>query len=97
MTLSLCSLSSLSLPTSLPPLSFSLAVIHAYEDSLRLSKKKEEELMEKLNDAQRDSQKKNQKCSKLEDDMYYMQKKMVASRDDYEQQEKSMSIGLNNF
>ena len=45
--------------------------------------------MDKLNDAQRDSQKKDQKCSKLEDDMYDMQKKMVASRDDYEQQEKS--------
>ena len=42
--------------------------------------------MEKLNFAQRDSQEKDQKCSKLEDDMYDMQKKMASSRDDYEQQ-----------
>ena len=45
--------------------------------------------MEKLNAAQRDTKKKDKKCSKLEDDMYDIQKKMVASRDDYEQQEKS--------
>ena len=45
--------------------------------------------MEKLNEAWQDSQKKDQKCSKLEDDMYDMKKKMVASRDDYEQQIKS--------
>ena len=44
--------------------------------------------MEKLNAAQRDSQEKDQKCSKLEDDMYDMQKKMAASRDDYEQQQE---------
>ena len=36
----------------------------------------------------RDSQEKDQKCSKLEDDMYDMQKKMAASRDDYEQQQE---------
>ena len=52
--------------------------------------------MEKLNDAWQDSHKKDQKCSKLEDDMYDMQKKMAASRDDYEQQKKSRYIGLNN-
>ena len=45
--------------------------------------------MENLNAAQRDSQEKDQKCSKLEDDMYDMQKKMVASTDIYQQQEKS--------
>ena len=45
--------------------------------------------MEKLNAAQRNSQKKDQKCSKLEDEIYDIQKKMVASRDGYEQQEKS--------
>ena len=44
--------------------------------------------MEKLNAAQRDSQEKDQKCSKLEDNMYDMQKKMAASRDDYEQQQE---------
>ena len=38
--------------------------------------------------AQRDSEK-DQKCSKLEDDIYDMQKKMVASSNNYEQQEKS--------
>ena len=35
--------------------------------------------MDKLNAAQRDSQEKDQKCSKLEDDMHDMQKKMAAS------------------
>ena len=44
--------------------------------------------MENLKAAQRDSQKKDQKCSKLEDDMYDIQKKMAASRDDYEQQQE---------
>ena len=44
--------------------------------------------MEKLNVAQRDSQEKDQKCSKLEDDMYDMRNKMTASRDDYEQQQE---------
>ena len=41
--------------------------------------------MEKLNAAQRDSQEKDQKCSKLEDDMYDMQKKMATS---YEEQKE---------
>ena len=53
---------SLSLSPSLPP-SLALSVIRAYEDSLRLSKKRELELMENLNAAQRDSQEKDQKCS----------------------------------
>ena len=44
--------------------------------------------MEKLNAAQRDSQEKDQKYSKLENDMYDMEKKMAASRDDYEQQQE---------
>ena len=44
--------------------------------------------MDRLNAAQRDSQEKDQKCSKLEDDMYDMLKKMAASRDDYEQQQE---------
>ena len=44
--------------------------------------------MENLKAAQHDSQEKDQKCSKLEDDMYDMQKKMAASRDDYEQQQE---------
>ena len=52
--------------------------------------------MEKLNAAQRGSQERDQKCSNLEEDMYDMQKKMVANRDDYEQQEKS-KYRLNNF
>ena len=62
--------------------------IRAYDDSLRASKRREQELKEKL-DAYRDSQEKDQKCSKLEDDMYDMQKKLAASRDDYELQQKS--------
>ena len=44
--------------------------------------------MEKLNAAQCDSQEKDHKCSKLEDDMYDMQKKMAASSDVYEQQQE---------
>ena len=68
----------------------SLSVVQAYDVSLRARKKREKELEEKLNAAQHDSQKKDQKCSKLEDDMYDMQKKMAVSRDNYEQlQEKS--------
>ena len=62
--------------------------MRAYEDSLLLSKKREQELMDKLNAARHDSQEKDQKFSKLEDDMYDMQKKMVASRDKYEQQQE---------
>ena len=46
--------------------------------------------MEKLNSAQRDSQEKDQKCSKLEDDMYDMQKKMAAS---YEEQHENSKYG----
>ena len=56
--------------------------------------KREQELKEKLSAAQRDSQEKDQKCSKLEDDMYDMQKKMVASRDDYEQQQQEKRYNI---
>ena len=67
------------------------------EDSLLLSKKREQAAqVEKLNAAQRGSQERDQKCSNLEEDMYDMQKKMVANRDDSEQQEKS-KYRLNNF
>ena len=69
-------------------LSLSLSVVHAYDVTLRASKKREQELQEQLNAAQRDSQEKDQKCSKLEDAMYDMQKKMAVSRDDYEQQQE---------
>ena len=43
--------------------------------------------MDKLNAAQRDSEEKDQKCSKLEDDMYDMHKKMAGNYE--EQQENS--------
>ena len=69
-------------------LTLSLSVVHAYDVTLRASKKREQELQEQLNAAQRDSQEKDQKCSKLEDAMYDMQKKMAVSRDDYEQQQE---------
>ena len=65
-----------------------LSVIHAYDISLKASKQREHELLEKLTAAQHDSQEKDQKCSKLEDDMYDMQKKMAVSRDDYEQEQQ---------
>ena len=68
--------------------SLSFSVVHAYGVSLRASKKREQELQELLNAAQRDSQEMDQKCCKLEDAMYDMQKKMVVSRDDYEQQQE---------
>ena len=45
----------------------------------------EQELMENLKAAQHDSQEKDQKFSKLEDDMCDKRRKMVAGRDDYEQ------------
>ena len=63
-------------------LSLSLSVVHAYDVSLRASKKKEQELQEQLNAAQRDSREKDQQCSKLEDAIYDMQKKMAVCRDD---------------
>ena len=69
-------------------LSLSLSVVHAYDVSLRASKKREQKLQEQLNAAQRDSQEKDQKCSKLDDAMYDMQKKMAGSRDNYEQQQE---------
>ena len=69
--------------------SFSLfSVIHAYDISLKASKEKEHELLEKLTAAEQDLQEKDQKCSKLEDDMYDMQKKMACIKDDYEQQQE---------
>ena len=71
-------------------LSLSLSVVHAYEVTLRASKKREQELQEQLNAAQHDSQEKDQKCSKLEDAMYDMQKMAVISRDDYEQQQEQL-------
>ena len=48
--------------------------------------KRELELQEQLNDPQRDSQEKDQNCSKLDAAIYDMQKKMAVSRDDYELQ-----------
>ena len=69
-------------------LSLSLSVVHTYDVTLRASKKREQELQEQLNAAQRDSQEKDQKCSKLEDAMHDMEKKMAVSRDDYEQQQE---------
>ena len=69
-------------------LSLSLSVVHAYDVSLRTCKKREHELQEQLNAAQRDSQEKDQKCSKLEDTICDIQKKMAVSRDDYEQQQE---------
>ena len=57
---------------------------------MRASKKRKQELQEQLNAAQRDSQEKDQKCSKLEDAMYDMQKKMAVSRDDYKQQQEQL-------
>ena len=68
--------------------SLTLSVVHAYDISLRTTKKREQELQEQLNAAQRDSQEKDQKCSKLEDAIYDMQKKIAVSRDDYEQQQE---------
>ena len=65
-----------------------MSVVHACNVTLRASKEREQELQEQLNAAQCDSEEKDQKCSKLEDAMYAMQKKMAVSRDDYEQQQE---------
>ena len=62
-----------------------MAVVHAYDVSLRASKKRAQELKEELAAAQRDSQEKDKQCSKLENDYYDMCKKMVAAKYDYEQ------------
>ena len=62
-----------------------LSVVHAYDVTLNASRKREEELIEKLDAAQCDALERDQKCSKLEDVLYQMQKNMAASRDDYEQ------------
>ena len=64
-----------------------IIVLHAYDVTLRASQQKEQELLKKLNAVQRDLQEKDRKCSKLEDDMYDIQKKMAISRDDYEQEQ----------
>ena len=63
-------------------------VEHAYDVTLRASKKREQELQEKLDAAQSDFQKKDQQCSKLDDNLHDMQKKMAVSKDDFEQQQK---------
>ena len=78
----------MSLLTHSLTLSLSLSRTCLRRHSKSYSKKREQELQEQLNAAQRDSQEKDQKCSKLEDAMYDMQKKMAVSRDDYEQQQE---------
>ena len=45
-----------------------MAVVHAYDVSLRASKKREQELKEELAAAQHDSQEKDKQCSKLDND-----------------------------
>ena len=65
---------------------FVVVVVRVYDDSLRASHKREQELKEKLNTTERYSKEKDQRCSKLENDLIDMQKKMAVSRDDYEQQ-----------
>ena len=67
-----------------------VAVVHAYDVSLRASKKREHELKEELTAAQRDSQEKDKQCSKLENDYYDMYKKMVAAKYDYEQAQEQL-------
>ena len=67
-----------------------MAVIHAYDVSLRASKKREQELKEELAAAQRNSQEKDKQCSKLDNDLYDMYKKMVAAKYDYEQAQEQL-------
>ena len=66
-------------------------VIQEYKAMLLASEEeqqeREQELQEELNATQHDSQEKAQKCSKLEDAMCDMQKKMVVSKHDYDQQQ----------
>ena len=67
-------------------------VIHAYDVSLRASKKKEQQLQSQLATVQQESQDKEKQLLKLEDDMYYMQKGMLVLRDDYEQQQEELKM-----
>ena len=67
---------------------FVVVVIRAYDDSLRASQKREQELKEKLNTAEQDSQEKDQKYSRLENDMFGMEKKMATVTDEYKQQQE---------
>ena len=67
-----------------------MAVVHAYDVSLRASKKREQELKEELAAAQHDSQEKDKQCSKLENEVYDMYKKMVAAKYDYEQAQEQL-------
>ena len=57
----------------------------AYEDSLR---SREKDLKKKPRTAEQDSQEKDQKCTKLENDMFSMQKEMASITDKYTQQQE---------
>ena len=65
-----------------------LVVVRAYDDSLRASQKSEQELKEKLDTAEQDSQEKDHKCSKQEIELFEMQKKMATVTDEYKQQQE---------
>ena len=65
-----------------------LVVVRAYDDSLRASKKREQELKERLDTTERDSQGKDQNYSKLANDLFEMQKMMATEKDKYKQQQE---------
>ena len=71
---------------------FSFYVVHvvvqAYEISLRASREREQELEKKLVAAQHTAEEKEKQCSKLDNELYDMYKKMVAAKDDFEQAQK---------
>ena len=65
-----------------------LVVVRAYDDSLKASQKREQELKEKLDTAERDSQEKDYNYSKKENELFEMQKKMATVTDEYKQQQE---------
>ena len=65
-------------------------VIHAYDVSLRASKEKEQQLQSQLATVEQESQDKEQQLSKLEDENYYLCKKMLIVEYENEQQQEEL-------
>ena len=69
---------------------YTLIVIHAYDVSLRAGKEKEQQLQLQLATVQQKSQEQQQQLSRLVDDMYDMEKKMLILECKYEQQQEEL-------
>ena len=67
-----------------------MIVIHAYDVSLRASKKKEQQLQSQLATVEQESQDREQQLSKLEDENYELHKEMVIVKYENEQQQEQL-------